>query len=98
MNMSLTASDSTAPSPPLIFFNILERMCLNIISNESNPLLNAVQLMVSKVLIFNKNTELLPYGDSDDISPGNNYPTDFITVVLAGIPIINQIGWEEVSK
>ena len=49
------------------------------------------------ILFFNTLSYAHPV-DSDDIYPGNNYPTDFITVVLAGIPIINQIGWEEVSK
>ena len=55
--------------------------------------MNVVQLMVSKVIIFYENTDMLPSGDSYDISPGNNYPTKLIAEVIFGIPIINQIVW-----
>ena len=73
-------------------------MCLNTFSDDYNPLLNSVQLMVSKVLTFKENTDLFSSIDSYDISPGNNDPTKRIALVLVGIPIINQLGWVEVDK
>ena len=79
--------------PPLfLLFTIFECICLATLSNSSNPLLNAVQLVVSEVLMFHENTELFPSGDSYDISPGNNEPTKHITLVLVVIPTINQLG------
>ena len=57
-----------------------------------------MQLVVSEVLMFHENIELFPSGDSYDISPGNNEPTERITLVLVGIPIRNQLGWVEVAK
>ena len=60
--------------------------------------MNAVQIVVSEVLMFLENTELFPYGDSYDISPGNNDPTERIKLVLVGITIINQLVWVEVLK
>ena len=65
-------------------------MCLTTLYDESNPSLNSVQLVVSKVLIFHENIELLPSGDFYDFSTGNNDPTEHITLVLVGIPVINQ--------
>ena len=84
--------------PLLLLFTIFECICLTTFHDDSNPLMKAVQLVVSEVLIFHENTELFPSGDSYDISPGNNEPTDHITLVLVGIPIINQLGRVEVSK
>ena len=73
-------------------------MCLTILSDEYNPIKNVVQLVVSEVLMFHENTELFPSSDSYDISPGNNYPTERIMLVLVVIPIINQLGLVEVAK
>ena len=73
-------------------------MCLSTFSDEYNPPLNALQLMVFKVLMFRENIELLPYGDSNDLSPGNKDPTDRITIILVGITVRNQLVWEEVAK
>ena len=71
-------------------------MCLTTFSDDSNLLLSGVQLVVSEVLMFHENTELFPSGDSYDISPGNNDPTEHITLFFVGIPIRYQIGWVEV--
>ena len=73
-------------------------MCLATLSDESNPPLNSVQLMVSKVLMFHENTELLPSSECYDLSPGNNDPTETITVVLVWIPVINQHDVVEVDR
>ena len=89
--------DSTV-TPPLRLFTIFEHIYLNNLSDDSNPPLNAVQLVVSEVLMFHDNTELLPSGDSYDLSPVNNDPIERITLVLVGIPVINQLGWVEVVK
>ena len=73
-------------------------MCLNTLSDDSNPLLNAVQIVVSEVLMFHENIKLFLSGDSYDVSPGNNKPTERITLVLVGINIRNQLGWLELAK
>ena len=49
--------------------------------------------MVSEVLTFNENTELLPSGDSYD-----NDPTERIPLVIVGITIRKKLGWMEVAK
>ena len=67
-------------------------MFLNTFSDESNPLLNSVQLVVSEVLIFHENLYMFPFGDPYEISPGVNDPTESITLVPVGLPIINQLG------
>ena len=54
--------------------------------------------MVSKVLMFHENTELLPSGDYYDLYTVNNDPTKHIMLVLVGIPIINQPNLVEVAK
>ena len=54
--------------------------------------------MVSKVLMFHKNTELFPSGDSYNISLVNNDPNERITLFLVGIPIRNQFLWVEIEK
>ena len=84
--------------PLLLLFTIFECMWLTTFSDDSNPLLNGVQLVVSKVLMFHENTELFPSSDSYDISPVNNDPTKRITLFLVGIPIINQLFWVELVK
>ena len=86
------------PPPLLLLYTIFECMCLTTFSDDYNPLLNGVQLVVSEVLIYHENTELFPSGDSYDISPGKNDPTKHIKIVLVGIPIRNQLGWVEVAK
>ena len=60
--------------------------------------LNTVQLMVFKVLTIHKNIELLSSDDCYDLSPGNNYTTNHITLVLVAIPVSNQLGWMELEK
>ena len=80
--------------PHLIFlFTIFECMCITTFYDESNPLLNAVQLVVSEVLMFHENTELFPSGDSYDIYSGNNDPTKYITILFFSIHIRNKLGW-----
>ena len=54
--------------------------------------------MVSKVLVFYENTDLLPSVDCYDLYLGNNYPTEHITLVLFGITIRNQPDWVEAAK
>ena len=56
------------PPPLLLIFTIFEHMCLTTFYDGSNPPLNTVQLMVSKVLMFHENTDLIPFGDSYDLS------------------------------
>ena len=73
-------------------------MCITNLSDESNPSLITLQLMLSKVLMFHDNTELLPSGDWYDLSPGNNDPTKHITLLLVGSSIRNQLVWMEVVK
>ena len=68
-------------------------MCLNNLFDESNPPLNAVQLMVSEFLMSHEDIELFPSGDSYDLSLVNSYPTERIMLDLVGIPVINQLGW-----
>ena len=54
--------------------------------------------MVSKVLMFHENTELLPSVDCYDLYPGNNKPIEHITIVLVGIPVRNYPDWVEVYQ
>ena len=75
--------------PLLLLFTIFKDTCLNNFSYDYNPPLNAVQIMVSEVLMFHENTYMFPSVDSYDISLGNNYPTERITLVLVGVPIRN---------
>ena len=49
--------------------------------------------MVSKVLMFHENTELLPSVDWYDLYPGNNDPIEHITLELVEIPVKNQPEW-----
>ena len=58
--------------------------------------MNTLKLMVFEVLMFHENTELLPSGDSYDLSLGYNDPTERITPVLVGINVRNQLFWVEV--
>ena len=66
-------------------------MCLNTFYDDSNPPLNTVQLMVSEVLICDENTDMLPSGDSYDLSMGNIDPAECITVVIVGIIVRNHL-------
>ena len=45
-----------------------------------------------------KNIDLLPSGDSYDLSTGNNETTYHITLALVRIPARNQRGWVDVAK
>ena len=73
-------------------------MSLTALYDDSNPPLNAVQLMVSKVLMFHENIELIPSSDYRDLSPGNNDSSDCITIVLVVIPGINQLNKVDEAK
>ena len=55
-----------------------------------------MKLVINDVLILHENTELLPYVDSYELSPGNNDPTEGIMLVLVQIPFLNQLGWVEI--
>ena len=99
MNRRLTGIRSDRNLPPiLLLFDVLEHMCLTTFSDETNTSLKSVQLMVTKVLMFHENTELLPSGDRYDLSLGNNESTKHITPVLVGIPVRNQPDLVKVSK
>ena len=73
--------NSTSP-PPLVLFTMFKFMCLTTFSENSKPLLNIVQIMVSEVIMFHENKYMFPSGDSYDISPVNNDPTKRITLIL----------------
>ena len=77
--------------PLLLIFNIFEHTFITTLSDDYNQLLNSLQLMVSKVLMFHGNKELFPSGDSFYIYPGNSDPTKCIIVVLVWVPIRNQL-------
>ena len=92
------ASDPIVKFPPLLLlFAIFKHIFRINLYDESNPPLNTVQRMVSKVLMFHENTELLPSGDSYDLSTGNNYPIENTTLVLVGITVRNQPELVEVA-
>ena len=94
MNRSITGIIFYHNLPPLLLLlTIFECMCITTLSENSNPLLSRVQLVVSEVLMFHENTEMFPSGDSYGISPGNTDPTDYIILFLVGVPIKNQLGW-----
>ena len=57
-----------------------------------------MQLNVFKVVTFNKYTDMIPHGDSSNLSPCNNDPSEVITPVIFVINFINQLGWVEVMK
>ena len=64
MNMNLMGIWFDRNLPPLLlFFTIFEWMYIPTLYDDSNELLNTVQLVVSKVLTFHENTELFPSGD-----------------------------------
>ena len=98
VNRSLTSIGYDRKLPPnLLLFTIFKQMCLATLSDKSKPPLKSVQIVVSKLLMFHENTELLPSGDCYYLSPGNNYPTDHIMLLLVRIPVINQPDWVEVA-
>ena len=41
---------------------------------------------------------MLPSGDSNNDSLGNNNPTERITIVVVGVPFRNQLGWVKLFK
>ena len=61
-------------------------MFLISIGVHSNPPLKTVQLTVFEFLRFDKNIKLLHPGDSYDLSTGNKYPAEGITLFLVGMP------------
>ena len=48
--------------------------------------------------MFHENPELFPSGDSNDISPGDNDPTECIELGSVWIFIRNKLVWVEVAK
>ena len=48
--------------------------------------------------MFHENKDLLPTGDSYDISPGNYDPTEGIGILLIGTYISNKTRWTEVNN
>ena len=48
--------------------------------------------------MFHENKELLPPGDSSDLSLGNYDPTEGIMLFLVGVYISNQLGWLDVAN
>ena len=98
-NRSLKGIGFNHNLPPfLILFTIFENMYLNTFSVGSNPPLNTVQLMVWEVLTVYENIELLPYGDSSDLSLSNNYPTECTALVLVAMTVRNKLVWVEARK
>ena len=79
-------------------FTIFEQMCLTNFFDEYNLPMNAVKLMVSEVLMFHENTDLIPSVDSNELYMDNNDPTERITVLFFGILVINKISWADVAK
>ena len=73
-------------------------MCCNNFSDDSEPPLKAVQLMVNEVLMFHENTDLLPSGEYYDLSLGNIDPDQCITIFLVVITVRNQLGLVELTK
>ena len=73
-------------------------MCTRYFFVHSSPPLNTVQLFVLKFLVFRENTELIPSGESYELFPVNNYPNEFITLVLVGLSIRNQLDLVEVDN
>ena len=73
-------------------------MCVANLYVDSNLPLNTVKLILFEVLGLYEYTDLLTYVDSYDLSTGNNYPTEVITIVLFGIPSKNKFGLVDVVK
>ena len=63
------------PTTTLLLFTIFEQMCITNFYDESKPPLNTLQCMVSKVLKFHENTDMLSSVDCYDLYLGNNEPT-----------------------
>ena len=99
MNNSLLSIGSDPNLPILLLlFNIFKHICTTNFYDDLNPPLNTVQLMVSKLLMFHENIELLPLADCYELSTGNNESTKHITLVLVRISIINKLEWVLVAK
>ena len=73
-------------------------MCVANLYVDSNLPLNTVKLILFEVLGLYEYTDLLTSVDSYDLSTGNNYPTEVITIVLFGIPSKNKFGLVDVVK
>ena len=55
-----------------------------------------MKLFVFEVHMFHENIELLPSGDSSELSMGNHNITEGIATFLVGISINNQLVWVKV--
>ena len=77
----------------LLLLNTFKDMWLRVLGVKYNPHLNTVQFVVFEVLIFHENKKILPSGDSYDLSPGNNQPTEGIIPVLVVITFSNELLW-----
>ena len=62
-----------------------------------NPPLNTVKITVFEIIMFHENTELLHYVDCYELSPGNNDPTEYIMIIIDGIPISKKHVWVDVA-
>ena len=82
----------------LFLFNIFKHVGIVSFCVHYNPDLNIFQLRVFEVLVFHENTELLPPGDSYELSPGKYYPTDGTIFFIVGVSIINQLVWVELAN
>ena len=60
-------------------------MCLSAFYDDYDSPLNVVQLMLSEVLMFHENIELLTSGDSYDIYLGNIDSSERITLFHVGV-------------
>ena len=59
-------------NPPfIIILNIFEHMRTIYFCVHFNPYLNTLKLLVFEVLMFHESKDLLPTGDSSDLSTGN---------------------------
>ena len=73
-------------------------MGLTTFYDNPNPTFNTVQLMALEVHMSNGITDLLPYVYSHYLSPCNNSNTEGFTLVLVGIPHINQLVSVELAR
>ena len=65
---------------------------------QYNITLKTVQLFVFEVLMFHKNTYLLPPGEYSYLSYGNYDPTEGITLLIVGKYCRNKLVWVEVAN
>ena len=65
MNSSITGILFDRNPDLLFIFTIFEHMCLNTLYGDCNSPMNPVQRILSEVLIFHENTEILTSGESN---------------------------------